>query len=417
MKYIQIAVFFFLAALQCRAENVKTVKLSCTVSSVLTKEDQWVYWFSLRENEYEIVDSCLLKKNQDTFVLQRDLKDDNCMNWLTFSKNGPIQMELYLAPGENVTIDITEKTSMFPKAEGSVATMEHYDSWTKARDVRNRLLKLEDRFMTADSDSLKKIIIDSIIYYKDYQSVGLNMDLLRITKSGSNYVDALTFIRDRISPVKLDSLENKMLELFPYSKSVERYFDNTPSAPSTANSDLVLARFDEIINNRRQADGLPPIATSQPKYETKKSPASPKKAEYTIGSKVSDISLDGIDGNKKSLFDIKKKYILIDFWASWCGPCRRQVPALIKMQEKHKALFSIYAISIDDNEDGWKEAVRFDRSDNFIHVRAAGKSEMGKLLNDKFGLEYIPSNFLLNEKREIIGVNLNEDSLMKKLGE
>lgn len=417
MKYIQVVIFFFLAALQCKAETVKTVKLSCTVSSALTKEDQWVFWFSIRENEYEIVDSCLLKKNQDAFVLQHDLEDDYCMNWLTFSKSGPIQMILELAPGETVTIDITEKTFMFPKVEGSVATMERYDSWMKAGEIRNCLLNLEDRFMTTNSDSLKKVIVDSITYYKDYRSVGLDMDLLRVTKSGSNYAHALNSIKYKISQAKLDSLENYMLSHFPYSKSVERYFDNTPSAPSTANSDLVLARFDEIINNRRQADGLPPIATSQPKYETKKSPASPKKAEYTIGSKVSDISLDGIDGNKKSLFDIKKKYILIDFWASWCGPCRRQVPALIKMQEKHKALFSIYAISIDDNEGAWKEAVRFDRSDNFIHVRAAGKSEMGKLLNDKFGLEYIPSNFLLNEKREIIGVNLNEDSLMKKFGE
>jgi peroxiredoxin len=113
------------------------------------------------------------------------------------------------------------------------------------------------------------------------------------------------------------------------------------------------------------------------------------------GQTAADLSLPDLNGKMISLSELKGKVILIDFWASWCGPCRHNNPRLLKIYNKyHGKGLEIYGISLDEDMTDWKKAVRHDRL-NWIQV-----------IDDKgwqapsasvYGVDMIPSSFLLDK--------------------
>lgn len=391
--------------------NNGPVKLTCIVDSIYTQEPQWVYWFSLDENQCEIADSCFLEKNQKTFHMQYHLENDYSGNWLTFTKAGPKQMWLSLAPKENVTVYINN-LSFFPKTEGSIGTREEYEFGLKIKQIHGKTREFQELLANPANDSLQKNIMDSLSYYQKQLSHDVYLDFLRTCRSSHNFVSQLKFIKDsgKISREQADSLENIMLERFPHSRSVEMYFDNSPSAPATKESERNYKRYEDIVWGPKN---------TPTKHKEKSNFLGPKtKAEYSIGSKIANIKLEAIDGKKKEIYNSKEEYILIDFWASWCGPCIRCYPDLLKTKKKYKKELSIYAISIDGNEDTWKKAVeRLDPDSLLIHVRVAPGSKQGKILNKQYAISRIPANFLLDKDRKIIAVDLYDDDLEKKMSE
>ena len=87
-----------------------------------------------------------------------------------------------------------------------------------------------------------------------------------------------------------------------------------------------------------------------------------------IGDKAIDLSYNNPNGEKMSLSKIKDKLVLIDFWASWCGPCRRENPNLVDAYRKYNKTkfkdgngFEIYSLSLDKNEDAWVKAINQDQ--------------------------------------------------------
>src|ERR1700753_3972892 len=77
-----------------------------------------------------------------------------------------------------------------------------------------------------------------------------------------------------------------------------------------------------------------------------------------IGTPAPEITLNDLNGSPVSLSSLKGKVVLIDFWASWCGPCRKANPGLVKMYARLKQKgFEIYGISLDDEKQPWKHAI------------------------------------------------------------
>ena len=125
--------------------------------------------------------------------------------------------------------------------------------------------------------------------------------------------------------------------------------------------------------------------------------------------------MNDTSGKPVALSSFKGKVTLLDFWAAWCGPCRRENPNVVKAYAKfHAKGLEIFAVSLDKNHDKWVEAISKDKL-AWTHVSDLKywDNEAAKL----FGVRAIPANFLLDKEGKIIARNLSGDELMKKLSE
>lgn len=138
------------------------------------------------------------------------------------------------------------------------------------------------------------------------------------------------------------------------------------------------------------------------------------------GSKYKQIY--GIDdkGNKLPLNKFiggKNKYTLLEFWASWCAPCRAEMPTLRKAYDKfHKKGFEIYSVSIDEKEISWKNALQ-EENNPWINVLSVG--EEGSKMVMSYGVQGVPASFLIDENGTIVAVGdkLRGEGLAEFLGE
>lgn len=139
-----------------------------------------------------------------------------------------------------------------------------------------------------------------------------------------------------------------------------------------------------------------------------------KQRSVQLGEHLGDFSLADTTGNKISLSNFKGKYVLVEFWASWCSPCRRENPNLVKTYNEYKSKgFDILAVSFDVKRENWVRAIREDELP-WAHV-----SELQSLWDSAIAKELlvrsVPDNFLLDPEGKIIGRNLRGDELNKKL--
>ncbi|PQJ22071.1 TlpA family protein disulfide reductase [Nonlabens xylanidelens] len=127
---------------------------------------------------------------------------------------------------------------------------------------------------------------------------------------------------------------------------------------------------------------------------------------------VQNFKLKDENKNEVSLYDIKSKYILLDFWASWCGPCRKENKSISKYYGYFKESdFQIIGVSVDDNREKWKKALIDDK------VKWISLWDSDKKINDQFGIVSYPTNYLLDSDFKIIDSNLNAEKLKLKLNE
>jgi len=134
-----------------------------------------------------------------------------------------------------------------------------------------------------------------------------------------------------------------------------------------------------------------------------------------IGEQFVDFEMSDPYGNSKKLSDLRGKTILLEFWASWCGPCRSENPNLVKTYKKfYPGGFEIFAVSLDNEKDSWLMAIKKD-SLNWEHVSdLRGNDNEASLI---YGVNGIPDNFLIDKNGVIIGRNLRGDKLNEKLAE
>lgn len=134
-----------------------------------------------------------------------------------------------------------------------------------------------------------------------------------------------------------------------------------------------------------------------------------------IGDQFIDFTMSGADGKPRKLSDLKGKIILLEFWASWCRPCRVENPNLVKTYKTFKPQgFEIFAVSLDTNKGYWTKAIEKDGLE-WPHVSdLKGRENKAVLL---YVINGIPDNLLINEAGMVIGRNLRGEELNQKLSE
>jgi len=136
--------------------------------------------------------------------------------------------------------------------------------------------------------------------------------------------------------------------------------------------------------------------------------------QTAIGAQAPEITSKDPAGIERKLSDLKGKYVLVDFWASWCGPCRKENPTVIKAWNKHKAKgFEVFGVSLDSNKDRWIQAIEKDALAWKYHVSDLKKWD-NKAAQD-YGVNSIPANFLLDQEGRIIAKNLRGHVLLQTL--
>lgn len=166
--------------------------------------------------------------------------------------------------------------------------------------------------------------------------------------------------------------------------------------------------------------------TSVAKSETSQSGTQPSGVKIDVveginlGNKAPEIMMASPKGNVITLSSLKGKLVLIDFWASWCGPCRAENPTVVAAYNKYHSLkfksgdgFEILSVSLDQNELAWAKAIEKDQLIWPYHVSdLQGWSNAAAL---RYGVNSIPTNVLVNGEGIIIAKNLRGEALEKAI--
>jgi peroxiredoxin len=135
-----------------------------------------------------------------------------------------------------------------------------------------------------------------------------------------------------------------------------------------------------------------------------------------VGQPASDFSLPNVYGDTLHLSEfIGKGYLLLDFWASWCPPCRRENPNLVALYRKyHDKGFDIFAVSLDEKRDSWLKAIS---DDNLTWTHVSDLAFWNSAPAHLYGVRAIPSNVLIAPDGTIVARNLRGEELAAKLAE
>jgi peroxiredoxin len=136
-----------------------------------------------------------------------------------------------------------------------------------------------------------------------------------------------------------------------------------------------------------------------------------------IGAIAPDFTQNDVNGTPVRLSSFKGKYVLIDFWASWCGPCRQENPNVVRVFNKYKGKnFTVLGVSLDkaDGKAAWLAAIK---NDGLTWTQVSDLKYWNNLAAGLYGVQSIPQNFLIDPQGKIVAKNLRGDDLDSKLQE
>lgn len=156
-----------------------------------------------------------------------------------------------------------------------------------------------------------------------------------------------------------------------------------------------------------------PAEISKSEYVVKLKEITEGMKQTAIGALAPDFTMNDPEGKPIALSSLKGKVVLIDFWASWCGPCRKENPNVVKLYQKyHGKGFEILGVSLDRSKDEWMKAIKDDQL-SWLHV-----SDLQYWQNAAarlYSVNAIPQSFLLDKDGKIIAKGLNSEQLDEKL--
>ena len=261
-----------------------------------------------------------------------------------------------------------------------------------------------------------------------------NFSDVTITGSPSNYEyeeflyhikplnDYVAFYRNGIQTAQTQSAKDSLAIALNttyniYQESIDRFIARKKNSPV---SSLVLAYSYDTDPNKD-------VVLLEKRFNTLNGPALQSQFAKNIsqvidndkigavGTKAIDFTQTDTSGNSVSLSQFKGKYVLLDFWASWCRPCRMENPNVVEAYNTFKSKnFTVLSVSLDQEKDSWTHAIN---ADNLKWTHISDLKYWSNAVAMQYHIQSIPQNFLIDPNGVIIAKNLRGEQLVAKLKE
>jgi peroxiredoxin len=337
-------------------------------------------------NSRTTLDSAIIDK-EGNFKLQSSTKDPNL--FMVRIESGPF-INLCLRGGERIRISADFNDFTNYNISGSEESEQIRALVLKTREILLQINKLsmisEDSINSPNYAAIKMDVSREF----DKQRNDLRAFSKEFIKKNSTSLICLLALKNQIGPqfYVLHPLNDKEFFLEVDSVLMSVY----------PKSELVLSFHNELINFLSQAE-----ATQSPS------------GLLSAGQLAPEIELPSPDGKKIKLSSLRGKYVLLDFWAAWCPPCRAENPNLVMNYQKyHSKGLEIFQVSLDRTREDWLKGIN---DDNLKWLHVSDLKYWNSEVVSMYGITGIPMNYLLDKEGKVIAGNLRGPALSEKLME
>ncbi|MVN21967.1 TlpA disulfide reductase family protein [Mucilaginibacter arboris] len=359
MKKLMVPALFAVAALtSCKDKN--TFKIEGKIEH---PAQQKVYLLEADSTNVRVIDSTQLSE-QNEFVFKKSAPFAN----LYKIKNGDQEFDLIAENGNGISFktDLADPAHNYTTSGSEDSEkIREYNRISNIYSAKNSKLANEYQEAAAAKGANQDSVLKKYLPQFEQNMASLSNEILKFVNENKNSLASF------YAAMSLDQMKYEK-ELVAYADELKGKFPGNQA----------------VMQFEKHMELVKPVS---------------------VGHQAPDFSIPGIDGKPVKLADYKGKYVMLDFWASWCAPCRKENPNVVKLyQQYHPKGLNIVGISLDEDKNAWQKAVN---DDHLTWTHGGELKNFNGPTVASYQVQAIPSNFILDPSGKIIAKNITGNDL------